>query len=214
MVDICPAILAPDQAEYEAQIKRVTSFATRLHIDIADGAFASQKTIGAADIWWPGGVRADIHVMYKRPAEIIDTLIALGPQLVVMHAEAEGDFMTLSKKLHYHGIEAGVALLPSTPVDLIKSSIDSIDHVLIFSGNLGHYGGAANLSLLEKAREIRAVSYRVEIGWDGGATDQNVAALAQGGIEVITSGGFIQKSANPAEAFNALVQSANPKGGS
>lgn len=205
--DICPAILATDQAEYERQIKRVAPFATRLHIDIADGVFAPQKTIDASDIWWPGGVRADIHVMHKRPADILDVLIALGPQLVIVHAEADGDFIALSKELHYHGIEAGVALLPATPVNLIKSSIDSIDHVLVFSGDLGHYGGEADLSLLAKAKEVRAASHRVEIGWDGGATDANVRLLADGGIEVITSGGFIQKSANPQGAFEALQRS-------
>lgn len=202
--DICPAILATYPEEYKRQIERVTPFATRLHIDIADGVFAPNKTVSASDVWWPGGVRADIHVMHRRPIEIIDTLIALGPQLVIVHAEAEGDFMTLAKQLHFHGIEAGVALLPKTPVDLIRPALEVVDHVLIFSGDLGHYGGRTDLGLLEKAQQLRGLSKRIEIGWDGGVTDQNIKALVEGGVEVAVSGGFIQKATDAQAAYTAL----------
>lgn len=204
MVDICPAILATYPEEYKRQIERVAPFATRLHIDISDGKFTPNKTVNASDVWWPGGMRADIHVMYRRPIEIIDTLIALGPQLVIMHAEAEGDFLTLAKQLHYHGIEAGVALLPRTPVDLIKPALDIVDHVMIFSGDLGHYGGQIDLGLLEKAKQLRALSKRVEIGWDGGVTDQSIKALVDGGVEVVVSGGYIQKASDAHTAYEAL----------
>lgn len=203
-VDVCPAILATYPEEYKRQIERVAPFATRLHIDIADGVFAPNKTVSASDVWWPGGIRADIHVMYKRPIEIIDTLIALGPQLVIMHAEAEGDFVTLAKQLHYHGIEAGVALLPRTPVDLIKPALGIVDHVMIFGGDLGHYGGQANLELLEKAKQLRTLNKRIEIGWDGGVTDQNIKALADSGVEVVVSGGYIQKASNAQQAYQKL----------
>lgn len=206
MVDICPSILATYPDEYTRQIERVAPFATRLHIDIADGNFAPNKTVGASDIWWPGGIRADIHVMFRRPIEIIDTLIALQPQLVILHAESEGDFMTLAKKLHFHGIEAGVAILPNTPVSLIRPGFEVIDHVLIFSGDLGHYGGVADLGVLQKAKEIRELDHRVEIGWDGGATDENVKILADEGVEVIVSGGYIQKASNAHDAYAKLKE--------
>jgi len=206
MVDICPAILATYPEEYKRQIERIASFATRLHIDIADGKFAPNKTVLASDVWWPGGMRADIHVMYRRPIEIIDTLIALGPQLVIMHAEAEGDFMTLAKQLHYHGIEAGVALLPKTPVDLIKPALSVVDHVMIFGGDLGHYGGQADLSLLEKAKQLRALNKRIEIGWDGGVTEQNIKALVDNGVEVVVSGGYIQKATDAKRAYDTLKE--------
>lgn len=209
MVDICPAILTSLTDEYERQVQRVAPFATRLHIDIADGVFAPNTTVPAQDIWWPGGMQADIHVMYKRPAEIVDTLIALRPQLVILHAESEGDFLTTAKKLHFHGIEAGVALLPQTPVEYIRPGLEVIDHVLIFSGDLGHYGGEANLELASKAAEIRALSHRVEIGWDGGVTDQNAAMLADAGVEVLVSGGFIQKASDPKQAYTSLQTAAN-----
>lgn len=201
---ICPAILATYEEEYKRQIERVADFSTRLHIDYADGVFAPNKTVDASSIWWPGGVRADIHVMHKRPIEIIDTLIALSPQLVILHAEAEGDFITIAKQLRYHGIMAGVALLPKTPVSIITPALNVIDHVMIFSGDLGHYGGEVDMSLLDKAKLIRKLSRRVEIGWDGGVTDRNIKQLVEGGVEVVVSGGYILKASNAMEAYNTL----------
>lgn len=204
MVDICPSITATYAEEYSRQVERVAPFATRLHIDIADGVFAPNKLIGISDVWWPGGIRADLHIMYKRPIEILDAAIALGPQLVVLHAEAEGDFITTAKKLRFHGIQAGIALLPQTPVDLILPGLELIDHVLLFSGDLGHYGGKADLAVLEKVRQIRLRSHRIEIGWDGGVTDQNVKQIAQAGVEMIVSGAYIQKASNAREAYDTL----------
>lgn len=204
MVDICPSITATYVEEYSRQVERVAPFATRLHIDIADGIFAPNKLIGISDVWWPGGIRADLHIMYKRPIEVLDTAIALGPELVVLHAEAEGDFMMAAKKLRFHGIQAGIALLPQTPVDLILPGLELIDHVLLFSGDLGHYGGKADLAVLEKVRQIRLRSHRIEIGWDGGVTDQNVKQIAQAGVEMIVSGAYIQKASNAREAYDTL----------
>lgn len=204
MIDICPSILATYEEEYARQIERVAPFATRLHIDMADGNFAPNKTIGPDQIWWPGGIRADLHVMYRRPLEIMDSLIALSPQLVIVHAEAEGDFLTLAKRLHFHGIEAGIALLPRTPVDYILPGIDVIDHVLIFSGDIGHFGGVADLAILEKVHQVRQYSHRIEIGWDGGALPDNVGHIANAGVEVIISGGFIQKAENSERAYDTL----------
>jgi len=203
--EICPSILASYAEEYRRQIEHVASFSHRLHIDVADGIFAPNKTIHPSEIWWPGGVRADVHVMYKRPIEVIDILIAMQPQLVIMHAEAEGDFVTLAKRLHYHGIEAGVALLPNTPAEYIRPGIDLVDHVLIFSGDLGHYGGKADLTQLEKVKKVRNMSKRVEISWDGGAAPDNVGQLSAGGVEVIVSGGFIQKARDPKAAYEQLL---------
>lgn len=206
-VDICPTVTAADPHSYREQIERVVPFAKRIHIDLADGQFAPVKLIDIDRVWWPGGMRADLHVMYQRPFEHLETLIALGPQLIIVHAEADGDFEGFSKTARGHGIEVGVALLPGTSADLIKPSLGLIDHVLIFSGNLGYQGGSqAHFDLLNKARALKASKPNLEIGWDGGVNDANAAQLAQSGIEVLNVGGFIQKSSDPAGAYAKLEQ--------
>jgi len=201
---ICPTIDAENQDDYKQQIERIAGFATRIHIDVADGSFTPNSLTPIDDVWWPGGVRADIHVMQKRPLEHLPALIALGPQLVILHAEADGDFMAFAETLHRHGVEAGVALLPETPVEAILPGLAVIDHVLIFSGSLGSFGGTADLGLLVKAQKLRQLKPQLELGWDGGVNVQNARILVDNGIDVLNSGAFIQKSSQPQQAYATL----------
>jgi ribulose-phosphate 3-epimerase len=201
---ICPTITASDPDDYKTQIERSALFAQRLHIDIADGSLTPNSLMQIDQIWWPGGVRADLHVMNKRPLEHLPALIALGPQLIILHAEAEGDFLGFAELIHRHGIEAGVALLPETTVESIVPALDHIDHVLIFSGSLGSFGGTADLSLLQKVKQLKQLKPQLEIGWDGGVNADVAKQLADGGVEVLNAGGFIQKSGDPRNAYATL----------
>lgn len=201
---IAPAVTASEAEEYRKQIERVANVAVRLHIDVSDGILTPNKLIDIDQVWWPGGVRADLHVMYQRPFDHIQLMIDLQPQMVIVHAEADGDFVSFAKRLHQHGIEVGVALQPETPVAILKPALQHIDHVLIFSGKLGYFGGKADLTLLSKVSELRALKPQLEIGWDGGVNDQNAKALADGGIDVLNSGGFIQKSDDVHTAYDRL----------
>lgn len=204
-VSICPAILTEDTEVYKIQIEQSLDYAHRLHIDLSDGIFAPQKLIEIENIWWPGGTRADLHVMYERPFDHAPALIALQPQLIIVHAEAEGDFLVFADLLHKHGIEVGVALLPETPVEAIAPALAFIDHVLIFSGKLGHFGGHADLALLEKAAQLKALKPSLEIGWDGGVNDQNARAIAEGGVDVLNAGGYLHTK-HPEQAYATLKE--------
>lgn len=207
---ICPAVLASDADEFRRQMERVARFAARVHIDLADGQFAPTKTVALSQVWWPGGVRADLHVMYQRPLEHAKLLLNLAPQMIIVHAEADGNFVAFAELMHRHGIEVGVALKPETPVELIRPALSWIDHVLIFSGNLGHFGGQANLHLLHKAKQLRQLKPPLELGWDGGINDQNAAQLARGGIDVLNTGGYLHHATNPEHAFQTLTHIVHP----
>jgi ribulose-phosphate 3-epimerase len=142
--------------------------------------------------------------MYRLPLEHLEILLGLHPQLVIVHAEAEGDFVGIAEILHHHGIEAGVALLPQTPVETIAPSLEFIDHVMIFSGNIGYFGGHADLSLLEKVKKLKTLKPQLEIGWDGGVDAKNIADLVKAGVEVINAGGYIHGAKDPLTAYNQL----------
>lgn len=208
-VTICPAVLAETADEYRKQIEGVAHSALRLHIDLSDGKFTPHKSIRIDEVWWPGGMRADLHVMYERPFEHVEMMLDLRPQMIIVHAEAEGDFMAFAQKIRSKGVEVGVALQASTPVEILKPALHLIDHVLIFSGNLGSFGGHADLSLLDKVKVLRDLKPQIEIGWDGGVDDKNARQIAEGGVDVLNAGGFIQKSASPHEAYEQLVVTAN-----
>ena len=185
---------------------RLASFATRIHIDVADGIFTPVKLMSLDQVWWPGGVRADLHVMYKRPFDHAKLYLGLVPQMVIVHAEADGDFVPFAELMHRHGIEVGIALKQETPVELIRPALVMIDHVLVFSGDLGRFSGQADLSLLDKVAELKRLKPQLEIGWDGGINDQNAQALVRGGVEVLNTGGFIQHADHPALAYQALYK--------
>lgn len=201
---IVPTVTTDDQDVYREQIEKSAEYAVRVHIDLGDGEFTRQLT-AVEDVWWPAGMRADLHIMFKRPFEHIPAILGLKPQLVIVHAEAEGDFMAFAREMHAHGIEAGVSLLQETPVEAIVPALESIDHVLIFSGDLGHFGGKANLSLLDKAKKLKELKPTLELGWDGGVNDEVAPALVAGGIDVLNCGGYLHGD-DPVAAYRKLQQ--------
>lgn len=207
MVSIVPTITSSEPHAYREQMERVERFAGRIHIDVSDGKLAPRKLIDLDRLWWPGNVTCDLHMMFEEPFEHTELIQALHPQLVIVHAEAKGDFYGFAYQMHLHGIEVGVALLPATPAARIQSALGNVDHVLIFSGNLGYQGGStADLGLLDKVKELRKLKPTLEIGWDGGVNDQNARQLAEGGVDVLNTGGYVHSAEDPATAYAKLKE--------
>jgi pentose-5-phosphate-3-epimerase len=204
-VTICPTITADTPEEYLRQMELVETFAKRIHVDVTDGDFAVRKLVSFDQVWWRGNRTIDLHVMYRVPSEHAEIIIALRPRLVILHAESEGNFEWFASALRREGIEVGIALLQRTPAANILPALEHIDHVLIFSGHLGHQGGSeADLELLTKVKKIREAKPTIEIGWDGGVNAKNARRLAEGGIDVLNVGGFIQRSHDPQKAYATL----------
>lgn len=202
---ICPTVTAYSLAEYNQQIRVLSGFARRVHIDLMDGAFAPTVSPKLEDIWWPPSFIADIHIMYQYPMDYLQQLIHLRPHMVVFHVETMFHHMHMAAELHAEGINVGLAILPETPIVNIQQILHSFDHLLIFSGDLGHFGGHANLDLLQKVREAKEHHPTLEIGWDGGINQHNVAQLVAGGVDVLNVGGAIQQAEDPRVAFDQLT---------
>lgn len=209
MSTIVPTILCETEDDYKATIERLHPFAQRVHIDLTDGEFAPTFTVGVNQIWWPQEWVVDIHAMVAHPSQYVDALIQMKPATVIFHVETGEDLTPIIAKLKQAGIKAGVALLKPTVPSTVQPYIESADHVLVFSGQLGYYGGTASLMQLEKVRLIRNIHPEVEVGWDGGANAENAFSLAQGGVDVINCGGAINKAADPAAAHKQLVDEIN-----
>lgn len=212
MADVAPCITVETDEQYKAAIERLKPFAVRVHIDTSDGEFAPTFLTPPEKMWWPDNWKVDIHAMVQRPAEYVDRLIALKPNLITFHAEADGDLLAVLDKVKQAGIKSGVALLKGTVPSTVKPLIEKSDHVLIFSGDLGHYGGKASLMQLEKVRLVRGISPQIEVGWDGGVSVENAFSLAQGGVDVLNSGGGIANAENPAATYKQMVDETNKKG--
>ncbi|HSX53322.1 MAG TPA: hypothetical protein VLF90_03055 [Patescibacteria group bacterium] len=206
MAIICPTVTATNEKEYAEQLHKVVPLSSRLHLDFTDGKFAPTQSPPLDKAWWPAGINVDLHIMYKQPQEYLKTIFKLMPRLVIVHAEAEGSFYNLAEQLKAHGIKVGLALLKQTAVTQIESVLADLDHVLIFSGDLGHFGGTVNLGLLDKVRDIKNANPKIEIGWDGGINDRNAASLIKGGVDVLNVGGYIHNAANPVHAYATLKE--------
>ena len=203
---IAPSITAFSPAEYKEQVDRITGFAEWVHIDITDGEFAPTFTVGISDLWVPAGWSVGVHVMAYDLENFVPKLIALKPNMIIIHAEARGDVAAYLRLIKQAGIKAGLALLRPTVPSSVAPLIQEAEHVLIFSGELGRFGGTASLMQLEKIRLIKAINPNVEIGWDGGVTVDNAYSLVQGGVDVLAVGGAIHKASDPHASFSRLQQ--------
>ncbi|QJU05209.1 hypothetical protein FBF32_03125 [Candidatus Saccharibacteria bacterium oral taxon 488] len=209
---IAPAILAENAQQYKEQVDRITGFAERVHIDLTDGEFAPTVTIGIPELWAPEGWTIDIHAMVNKLDEYVPKLITLRPHLIIIHAEAEGDVLGALKEIKRSGIMAGLALLRPTVPQTVEELIKEAEHVLIFSGELGKFGGTASLMQLEKIRLVKMINPNVEIGWDGGVMVDNAYSLVQGGVNILNVGGTIQKATDPPAMFAKLQQEISKTG--
>lgn len=203
---VCPTITAENAHTYREQVERVCPFARHVHLDLMDGKFAPNRSIEPEKLWLPDNITCDVHAMYNDPESILDEVTKLSVRTFIVPAESKCDFKFVSRLVRAKNMYFGVALLADTTVDSAKKVIELADHVLIFSGNLGHQGGStANLDLLSKVAEIKSINLSAEIGWDGGINDQNIAKMSESGVSVFNSGGFIHFAKNPSDVYQSLV---------
>ncbi len=209
---IAPAILVETADDYKATVDRLHPFADRVHIDISDGEFAPSFTVGVDQLWWPQEWTVDIHAMVARPIEYVDALAALKPNTIIFHVEAVADIIPVMQRVKQAGVRAGIALQRATVPATVEAAIKEADHVMVFTGTLGQYGGIASLMQLEKVRLIKAINPTAEIGWDGGVNVDNAYTLTQGGVDVLNVGGAIATAADPAKMYATLVSEINKHG--
>lgn len=212
MAVIAPALLAENTDDYKSQSERLAPFTKRVHIDITDGVFAPNFTVSEDQVYWPPEWAVDIHAMVAQPSQHVQQLVALRPQLIIFHVECEEDLMPIIQYLKQNNVKAGIAIQRPTVPQNVAPLIEAADHVMVFSGELGRYGGTASLMQLEKVRLIKKINASVEIGWDGGVTVENAFTLSQGGVDVLNVGGTIAKSEDPAAIYNQLVSEINKQG--
>ena len=185
MAKIVPTILAETPDIYQSRLELVTRTADRVHVDIVDGKFATTKTIGLSQVYVPDGVQLDLHLMVENPADHLDNALALKPNLIIVHAEANGDHAQCAADVQSMGVKAGIAYLKdSNPDELVTK----FDHALVFTGKLGHYGGQLYQPSLAKVLEIKELKPGIEVAVDGGVNSRNMQDVIDAGADVLDAG--------------------------
>lgn len=204
MAIVVPTVLAATPDEYAVMLTRAEALSRRVHVDICDGEFADAHTINLSQVHADAGTELDLHLMLREPVAQLETALSLKPNLIIFHVEAEGDLAGSMAHVRELGVKAGLALLPVTPVEPAGELIEAADHVLIFTGRLGHNGGEFQLEQLKKAAEVRKINPQVEISVDGGVNDSNAALIVMQEVDVLYSGAYLQEAEDPLAAFDAI----------
>ena len=204
MVKVVPTILATTNDDYEQRLNRVKGFAKRIHVDISDGKFTDTVTVGLGEVEVETGMSVDLHLMVTDPERAIAAVEDLKPSLVIIHFEADGEHDEIFEALHEAGIKAGLAILPETSVDEVAELLDKVDHLLIFTGTLGHNGGQFKEQCLAKVDQAREINPDLEIAVDGGVDDVTGAKAVRAGVDVLDCGSYIHKATDPEAVYHRL----------
>jgi ribulose-phosphate 3-epimerase len=204
MASVAPTINSTTPADYARRIENVKAFATRLHIDVGDGVFTDVKTIGLSQIYDIDGVPFDLHLMMTHPESQLENICSLGPQLVITHFEAPFDHETFWKELRDVDIKVGMAINVETTIEQVKDILPTIDHLVVFTGKLGHNGGEFRADCLEKIGQARSINPDLEIAVDGGLNQETARAAIEAGADLLDVGSFIHDAADPEIAYIAI----------
>ncbi|MBM4272282.1 MAG: ribulose-phosphate 3-epimerase [Deltaproteobacteria bacterium] len=199
MKKIAPSILSADFSKLGEEISAVErAGADWIHIDVMDGCFVPNITIG------PGPIESlrkitklpfDVHLMIENPERYIDAFADAGSDVITVHVEAANHLHRTIAHIKERGIKAGVSLNPATPLTQVEPILNDVDLLLIMTVNPG-FGGQRFISgvlpKIRKAREtVSAMSPHVLIEVDGGVTLKNIKSIADAGADVFVAGAAV-----------------------
>lgn len=184
------------------------SISKRIHVDVCDGQFAENKTVGMAHVYSSEKTEVDLHLMLKDPASELETALSLKPALIIFHAESDGNLERMIDQVRTFGIKAGLAVLSTTSIESARQLLGKVDHLLVFTGTLGQNGGEFQADQLSRAQEARAINPGLEVSVDGGVSGSNAALIVREGVDVLYSGGFLQNSPDPKAAYESIMAAA------
>jgi ribulose-phosphate 3-epimerase len=209
-VKIAPSVLSADFSDLAGELRRAErAGADLLHIDIMDGHFVPNITIGpqvVAAIRRHSRLPLDVHLMIENPEKFIKNFTESGASIITVHIESiarRASFVI--RQIRYLGVKVGIALNPSTPLSSIENLLNEIDMVLIMSVDPGFSGQRFIRSALSKIRNLRKI-YEGDIGVDGGINQKTGREAIKAGANILAAGTYLFKAKDMKMAIKALRQ--------
>jgi ribulose-phosphate 3-epimerase len=194
---VAPSLLAADFSKLREEIQEVESYgAEYLHLDVMDGNFVPNISFGApviSSIRKHSNLVFDVHLMVENPDRFIKDMVDAGADVITVHAEATKHLNRTIQLIKSYGKKVGVALNPSTPLDVIKYDLKDIDMVLIMTVNPGFGGQAFIEGMLQKIRDLRSIDPNIDIQVDGGINNKTSKLVKEAGANILVAGSYLFK---------------------
>ena len=214
--EIAPSILSADFTRLAEAIRDIREGgATVLHVDVMDGHFVPNITIGlpvVKSLRAATDMTIDTHLMITEPGRYAVEFVKAGADMVSVHVEADVHLQRTLVAIREAGAKAGIAINPGTPLVLLEEALPYADFVLLMSVNPG-FGGQkfvpTSLAKLRRLRQMidqRGLSTQIEI--DGGIDSSNIAEVCDAGAEIVVAGSAVFGGGRPTEAVRELIDRA------
>ena len=212
IIDIAPSILSADFSRLNEEIEAVErGGATILHVDVMDGHFVPNLTVGlpvVKSIAQATELPIDAHLMISEPGRYAEQFVEAGAKMVSVHVEADAHLHRTLASIKAAGALAGVVINPATPVESLTEALFFADYVLVMSVNPGFGGQRFIDTSIDKVRRLRrliderGLETRIEI--DGGIDLENIASIVGAGAEIIVAGSAVFGTGDPEAAVRGL----------
>jgi ribulose-phosphate 3-epimerase len=212
IIDIAPSILSADFSRLKEEIEAVKrGGATILHVDVMDGHFVPNLTVGLPVVKSIAGstdLPIDAHLMISEPGRYAVQFVEAGASMVSVHVEADAHLHRTLAAIKTAGAQAGAVLNPATPIESLTEALPYADYVLVMSVNPGFGGQKFIPTSIDKLRRLRRMiddrqlDVRIEI--DGGVDLENVANVVAAGAEIVVAGSAIFGASDPEAAVRGL----------
>jgi len=216
LIQLAPSILSADFARLAEQIREAAEGGgTVIHVDIMDGHFVPNITIGppvVKSLRKVTDLPLDCHLMIENPDQYIPDFADAGADWISVHQEASRHLNRSLNLIRSHGALAGVVINPATPVETLDEVLDIVDYVLVMSVNPGFGGqkfipGAVpKIRRLAELRTRRGLNYRIEV--DGGIGLDTVAEVVRAGAEILVAGNAVFGKGDPTTNAQKLLKTA------
>ncbi|MBR6716063.1 MAG: ribulose-phosphate 3-epimerase [Prevotella sp.] len=211
---VSPSLLAANFIDLKSDIAMLNkSEADWLHLDVMDGVFVPNISFGFPVLEAVAKIcqkPLDVHYMIVHPEHYISQTAKLGAMMMNVHYEACTHLHRTVQEIHDAGMKAGVTLNPSTPVSVLEDIIQDVDMVLLMSVNPGFGGQKFIENTIQKVKRLRKLiqesSSKALIEVDGGVQEETAPRLVEAGVDVLVSGSYIFKAADPISVIHNLKE--------